>query len=420
MQPSQDKSSSMTINYKSISQYSIGLLFFLFPILSIIIQHWVSFTFLILVIGGMGFGLKNWALLKTEEKNIFMGFSVFCGLIALSFFEVDDMRDGFRYFEKYTSFLFVVFSYLFLKRLNFNFAKYFLAGCVVAPVVWLTYYYATTTGRPSWAYYAIFIGDFAVLIASLSIVYLLTLADSNLKKSISWVVFLLATILAVLSETRGAWLYYPVLLFVLVFLYRKTMTPKQWLIGITVVGFMSFVLLFQPPKIIKSRIGQALIEYKYFQAGTGGYSSVGVRLEMWLDSIKIFAESPLIGIGISDFESHSKALISQGVLKPRAEYGHAHSIYFNTLATAGLLGFLGLIFFVFWLPFKFFLRIWRNADSAELRFYSLAGIVLMTSFMVFGLTESWLTRNPMVRTYLIIMVLLISSIMSSPKRDNLQ
>ena len=139
----------MKINYKNISQYSIGLLFFLFPILSIIVPHWTSFTFLILVIGGMVFGLKNWALLKTEEKKIFMGFSVFCGLIALSFFEVDDMRDGFRYFEKYTSFLFVVFSYLFLKRLNFNFAKYFLAGCVVAPVVWLTYYYATTTGRPS-------------------------------------------------------------------------------------------------------------------------------------------------------------------------------------------------------------------------------------------------------------------------------
>ena len=410
----------MTINYKNIPQYSIALLFFLFPILSIIIKHWVSFTFLILVIGGMVFGLKNWALLKTEEKKIFIGFSVFCGLIALSFFEVDDMRDGFRYFEKYTSFLFVVFSYLFLKRLNFNFAKYFIAGCVVAPVVWLTYYYATTTGRPSWAYYAIFIGDFAVLIASLSIVYLLTLADSNLKKTISWGVFLLATILAVLSETRGAWLYYPVLLFVLIFLYRRNMTSKQWLTSITVIGIISFILLFQTPTIIKSRIGQALVDYNHFQAGDGSYNSVGVRLDMWFDSIKIFTESPLIGIGLSDFESHSKALISQGVLKPRGEFGHAHSIYFNTLATAGLLGFLGLMFFVLWFPFKFFLRVWRNTDSTELRFYSLAGIVLITSFMVFGLTESWLSRNPLVRSYLIIMVLLISSIMSSSKRDNLQ
>lgn len=154
---------------------------------------------------------------------------MFCALIALSFLEVDDIRDGFRYFEKHTSFFFITFAYLFLKRLSFNFTNYFIAGCVVAPAIWLVYYYATTTGRPHWVYYAIFTSDFATLIASLLIVYLLTLADSKLKRFISLGVFFLATTLTVLLATRGAWIYYSILLFVLIFLYRKTINAKHGL-----------------------------------------------------------------------------------------------------------------------------------------------------------------------------------------------
>lgn len=177
-----------------------------------------------------------------------------------------------------------------------------------------------------------------------------------------------------------------------------------------------FILLFQTPKIIKERVDFTLNHYKAFLAGKGNNNSIGVRVEMWMDSIKMFKVSPIIGIGISDFKNRNKELVSQGVLKPRREFGHAHSIYFNILATTGLLGFIGLLFFVFWLPLKFFLKIWRNTESTVLKFYSLSGIILISSFMVFGLTESWLSRNPFVRTYLILMVLFMSSIMYELKK----
>ena len=413
----------MIFQYKKLSQHSIALLFFLFPILSIIVEHWVSLTFLVLILGGMAFGLKSWASLKPYEKNLFIGFSLFCGFIALSLFEVDDIRDGFRYFEKYTSFIFVIFAYLFLKRLNFNFAKYFILGCTVAPVVWLIYYYVTTSatsGRPHWAYYAIFIGDFAVLIASLSIVYLVTLADSTLKKTISWIVFLLATVLAILSETRGGWLYYPILLIVLYFMYRKKILLNLRAMNLVVLLIILLGTLFASSLTVKDRMAQTLEDYKQYQFGEVNYTSVGVRLDMWIDSIRLFTKSPLTGIGISNFKKHRKALERKGRLVPYGEFGHAHSIYFNTLATTGLFGFLGLLFYVFLLPFKFFMRVWRETDSAEIKFYSLSGIVLITSFMVFGLTESWLSRNPFVRTYLIMMVLLMSSIMFELKKSELE
>lgn len=411
----------MTINYKKLSQQSIGILFFLLPILSILVKDWVSLTFLILTLGGMTYGLKAWKILTLEEKRIFFGFSAFCGLAALTILNADDTRVWFRSFEKYTSFLFAVFPYLLLRRLNFNFTKYFINGAIIAPFVWLAYYYVTNDGvRPSWAYYAIFIGDYAVLIASLSIVYLVTLAESNKKKAMSIIVFVLATTVAILSQTRGAWLYYPVLLLILIFVYRKIITPKQWLIGTILVAIISTLVFINPPKIIKERIGSAVTEYNEFQIGGAVAidNAVGLRLQMWQDSIKIFVESPLFGVGISNFENQSKLLISKGKSNPRSQlFGHAHSIFFDVLATMGLIGILGLIILVFWLPILFFIKIWRNADSAELKCYSLAGIILITSFIVFGITEAWLVRNPLVRTYLIIMVLLMSATMSSDKRN---
>jgi len=411
----------MSINSKELPQYLIGILFFLFPILSILVKDWVSLTFLILTLGGMTYGLKAWKILTLEEKRIFIGFAVFCGLVALTFLNAEDTREWFRRFEKYTSFLFIIFPYLLLRQLNFNFTKYFINGAIVAPFVWLAYYYVTNDGgRPTWAYYAILIGNFAVLIASLSVVYLVTLADTDKKKAISIIVFVLATTVAILSQTRGAWIYYPVLLFLIIFMYRKTITPKQWIVGGILIVTTSSFLLINPPTIIKERIGIAVTEYKHFQTGelVATDDAVGLRLQMWQDSLKMFFESPLLGVGISNFESQSKLLVSKGKSSPRGQlFGHAHSVFFNILATTGLVGFLGLVLLVFWLPFRFFIRVWRNASSAELKCYSLAGIILITSFIVFGLTEAWLTRNPLVRTYLIILVLLMSSIMSSNMKE---
>ena len=48
----------MNIDYKELPQYAIEILFFLFPILSILVKDWASLTFLILTLGGMTYGLK--------------------------------------------------------------------------------------------------------------------------------------------------------------------------------------------------------------------------------------------------------------------------------------------------------------------------------------------------------------------------
>ena len=206
-------------------------------------------------------------------------------------------------------------------------------------------------------------------------------------------------------------------------MYRKTITSKQWIIGSILISTTSFILFFNLPEIVKERIEVGVMEYNHFQTGeaVAKDDAVGLRLQMWQDSIKMFNDSPIFGVGINNFEKQTKQLISQGKTGLHTQiFGHAHNVFFNTLALMGLVGFLGFVFFIIWLPSMFFLKAWRNAHSAELKCSSLAGIILITSFIVFGLTEAWLTRNPLVRTYLIIMVLLMSSIMSSNIKERRQ
>ena len=45
-----------------------------------------------------------------------------------------------------------------------------------------------------------------------------------------------------------------------------------------------------------------------------------------------------------------------------------------------------------------------------IRFYALSGMATIIAFAVFGLTEAWLARNPFVRTYLMSILVFMSSI----------
>jgi len=68
--------------------------------------------------------------------------------------------------------------------------------------------------------------------------------------------------------------------------------------------------------------------------------STGNRLELWKGSLMIFKERPLLGTGTGNFESSIKRLITEKKLKEMPYTMHAHNIFFQALATRGLIGFV--------------------------------------------------------------------------------
>ncbi|MDQ2070113.1 O-antigen ligase family protein [Natronospira bacteriovora] len=81
-------------------------------------------------------------------------------------------------------------------------------------------------------------------------------------------------------------------------------------------------------------------EYRY----THVYRSMGRRMEMWRLAWQAFLERPLLGHGTGTFGNYLIAQAEAGLGDHRiTPYSHAHSEYFEALATRGILGFLALL-----------------------------------------------------------------------------
>jgi len=70
------------------------------------------------------------------------------------------------------------------------------------------------------------------------------------------------------------------------------------------------------------------------------------RFELWKGSLLIFEEHPLFGVGDGNFKNNIERLILEKKLREPDTNFHAHNIFFQLLATQGILGFvvfLGLL-----------------------------------------------------------------------------
>ena len=111
------------------------------------------------------------------------------------------------------------------------------------------------------------------------------------------------------------------------------------------------------------------------------------HLYMWKASWMMFKEHPFFGIGPYRFEEELPNYLSEEV---KAEifkycyYDHAHSIYFDYLATMGITGFLGLLFFFFTVLRLLILK-FRSCDSTFDKSLVLGVLIAVASFCIGGL-----------------------------------
>ena len=102
----------------------------------------------------------------------------------------------------------------------------------------------------------------------------------------------------------------------------------------------------------------------------------------------------------------------QGLYTDIAEHSSTHNIYLQSLATTGIVGLIALCMALLVLPFRLFYR------AAQTRFsvVSVVGMVAITAFAVFGLTESWILRAPMISVYLVYLITLVSVVARTQKQ----
>jgi O-antigen ligase len=146
-----------------------------------------------------------------------------------------------------------------------------------------------------------------------------------------------------------------------------------------------------------------------YEPGTAT-SSMTKRFEMWRSASYQFLESPIFGLGYEQRKEFNNQLIDDGVIDKavRMEKGKdsGHSEFFHIIGTKGLIG-LAFILALYFIPFRFFSKQLKFSDARH--YIGLAGIFLILSFMISGLTETLFMKHKTAILYCLFTFLLYKS-----------
>ena len=201
--------------------------------------------------------------------------------------------------------------------------------------------------------------------------------------ALPYLAFFAGVVASILSGARGGWLAL-LLSFVPMWSYGRHTLGRRAIATVAVILLALAAVAALPQTGVRQRItdvGRELTQYNHGNPD----SSVGARLEMWKGAWTMFVEHPLTGVGRANFNIGLKQLVARGSVDPAmSEYRHAHNEMLNALATQGLIGALALLA-VYAAPLLFFTRALRHPGRH--RPYALAGILLVISYIDFGLTQ---------------------------------
>ncbi|MDN2677690.1 O-antigen ligase family protein [Janthinobacterium sp. SUN033] len=217
------------------------------------------------------------------------------------------------------------------------------------------------------------------------------------RHRIAWSVLLLAGGLigifgSIISGSRGGWLALPVCGCIIVVHYART-RGKHYMTGLLAallaVAVLSYIV---PNSPVLERATDAVEDLKKFEDSDNVSTSVGQRLEMWRTALTLSNDHLWFGMGRNGYLEAKKKLSAEGKMSEIVlHYTNAHNDYIDSLVKRGIFGLLALLL-LFLVPLTLFTRALRHGPASAQPF-ALAGVMLCTCYMIFGLTTSSLTLN---------------------------
>jgi O-antigen ligase len=204
-----------------------------------------------------------------------------------------------------------------------------------------------------------------------------------------------------LSETRGSWVVLlPAILMLLWVYFRETRVWKKVVITglLLVISLSSYAV-----PTINERVNIAIDEIRaYLQAeeptDARRQTGVGLRFEMWRAAWHMFWDNPLVGAGTGNYKTKAKELARTGSWHPDiATHKQPHNQYLSALCTQGVLGLVSLLL-VLCVPAAIYLSYLRHPD-AEIRTLAQAGLLVVVSYALFGITGVTLEHRNMIVVY---------------------
>jgi O-antigen ligase len=203
-----------------------------------------------------------------------------------------------------------------------------------------------------------------------------------------------------LSGSRGVW---PALLV----LFVAMALSVQWRSGRFRVGALAGLMLVAATLVLSvpqlrehTRLNELSSDVQRIERGDVN-SSAGARLERLQVAWNTFLERPLTGVGIGHFDDAMRRLPdcqSPANQAHRCRLGHAHNDLAEWAATQGAPGLL-LLLCVYGLPLWLFLRLQLNSEEDGFRGPAAAGVMLVISYILCGMTQSMFAHQITASTY---------------------
>lgn len=398
--------------------WSIWLALLLFPMFAAGAQGGASYPFAVLVLIGLIYGWRCWPELAVWERRLFGGFALFFAAIFVSFLLGEDMREGARRLEKYATFLFFIPAYLAVRRFVREPGRPFVAGLLLAPLCALGFglnwnfnrllAILTLRKRLDGFYDTIILSNVTGLMTLLLLAAILIFSVRWRSLLSGGVLVLVGLLVVVAAGSRNGLLFIPVGMVAVFALLHRYVDRRHGVIVVVLLAVIMGMVTISPNNVVVKRVNKALSYLN--ETGSSSEFSVSTRIEMWRDSLTMWQDAPVFGVGLGEFEAQTERLVAEGRSDASRVFGHAHSIYFDALATTGIVGFVAMLWFAFGRPAGVGYAAWRASNSRWAAFYATTVVLTVVGFMFFGLTEAWFSRSPMVRTYLMCLLIALAGL----------
>lgn len=355
---------------------------------------------ILLIAGIVLFKSASSNLLGVEEKIVFGIFGYFA-VLSLFVYVFGGQSDGARMkLERYLVLGGAILFYFVFSKVKVDVSRvHFVFACSALTVSFvvifqflsmyifdqyvLTYdrWHAEYWLRPSGAVHPMRFSAIALILLSFLCVgyYLKVSRGCNLLTVFA---ILALTVVIVLSKTRGTWLAFVVIIFMLsvryMFVARLSLRSLCIAAGLVVIGLG---VLSTPH--VEERVELAFSDVNRYLEGDR-QSSIGARLDMYLAAVKIIKTNPIWGTGLDSYKEQALAIkqATPGMSGDVGRWRNPHNEFLQQWVEKGVLGIFSYTAILFGVAVVF----WRlfKVGGREVRYFSSCALFLLAVYFLVG------------------------------------
>ena len=413
---SHDRSSNGIVGVGAAETFLIFAALLLYPLLALSVRHVVGASFLILVLVSLGFLWRNRmnSSLVWDYRAIAFGIAMALPTAAVLLHQIFTLDFNERPYDETLRFLFAVPVFLMLRAARINISALagyaFTLGALITLII-ASVYSGFSEGMRLQSYFlnTIHFGNLALILGTVS---LLSIHPSRSVPKLLVLLqvagFIAGLYLSIRTQSRGGWIAVPVLLLIWMHYNIKGLKGSQLLGGTLLIGVLC-TGAYLGVDSIQGRMNEMVQDLQAF-FNNDKDTSVGMRLQIWAASLRIFLDHPLFGVGDAGYREQVSRFVDSGVISTKAAEFALAEVHQQILSYAvkyGLMGLLSMLA-VFLVPLVLFIRSARSIRARQ-RDAAVLGIGVVTAFFIFGLTVEIFNLKMTVTFYTMTVAVLLAA-----------